>query len=275
MKGIRKSKLFIIFVLISALCPIGSNAAEVVDVATIIKERSTALVTVKYVLNVNMINARGGVENETANELTCTMISAAGLVVCSNNQLGGFVNMMKQVSPQLAKTMSATPKNFEVIVDTYEQSFDADIVAVDTELDLVWIQVTEADDTSFSFIDLNSATSADIGDMVVSLRRAGDHFGRTPVVSRNHIGGISKKPRKLYILESSTGQGAGLPTFAANGKLIGLMVIQLPEPSDSMGGLSGIMGGNMTMMQEGMSGVILPAEDIAKATQRAMEVESY
>ena len=64
-------------------------------------------------------------------------------------------------------------------------------------------------------------------------------------------------------------------TFAVNGKLIGLMVIQLPEASDNMGSLQGFMGVNMANMQEGMSGVILPAVDIVKATQRAMEVESY
>jgi S1-C subfamily serine protease len=275
MKGTKNSKLAIIFVLITGLSPIGSNAAKDLDVATLIKERSAALVTVKYVLNVNMGNARGNQENETANELTCTMISADGLIVCSNNQLGGFVSMMTRLSPQLGKTMSATPKNFEVLVDTLEKSFDAEIVAVDTELDLVWIRITEADETSFSFIDLASSTSANIGDTVVSLRRTGNHFGRTPVISRNHIGGISKKPRKLYILGTPAGQGAGLPTFAANGKLIGLMVIQLPEASDSMGALPGLMGGGMANLQEGMSGVILPAEDIAKATQGAMEVESY
>ena len=275
MKGTKNSKLAIIFVLLTGLSPIGSNAAKDLDVATLIKERSAALVTVKYVLNVNMGNARGNQENETANELTCTMISADGLIVCSNNQLGGFVSMMTRLSPQLGKTMSATPKNFEVLVDTLEKSFDAEIVAVDTELDLVWIRITEADETSFSFIDLTSSTSANIGDTVVSLRRTANHFGRTPVISQNHIGGISKKPRKLYILGTPAGQGAGLPTFAANGKLIGLMVIQLPEASDSMGALPGLMGGGMANLQEGMSGVILPAEDIAKATQGAMEVESY
>jgi S1-C subfamily serine protease len=275
MKGTKNSKLAIIFVLIAGLFPIGSNAAKDLDVAALIKERSAALVTVKYVLNVNMGNARGNQENETANELTCTMISADGLIVCSNNKLGGFFSLMKNLSPQLGKTMSATPKNFEVLVDTLEKSFDAEILAVDTERDLVWIRITEADENSFSFIDLTSSTPANIGDTVISLRRTGEHFGRTPVVSRNHIGGISEKPRKLYILEAPTGQGAGLPTFSANGKLIGLMVIQLPETSNNMGALSGFMGGNMADLQEGMSGLILPAEDIAKATQRAMEVESY
>jgi len=275
MPGIKNSKLAIILVLITGLSPICSIAAENLDVAGLMNKRSAALVTVKYVLNVNMGNAGNTQESETANELTCTMISADGLVVCSNNQLGGFVSMMARLSPRFGKTVSATPKDFEVMVDTLEQSFNAEIVAVDTELDLVWLQVAEAGDTSFSFIDLTSNTSANIGDTVVSLRRTGNQFGRTPVVSRSHIGGISNKPRKLYILETPTGQGAGLPTFAVNGKLIGLMVIQLPEASDNMGSLQGFMGVNMANMQEGMSGVILPAVDIVKATQRAMEVESY
>jgi hypothetical protein len=271
----KSSRLTIIFMLIAGLSPIGSSAAENLDVAVFMKERSAALVTVKYVLHVNMGGTRGNQEQETENELTCSMIRADGLMVCSNNQLGGFINMVARISGQLGKTMSATPKNLEVIVDSHEQAFDAEIIAVDTELDIAWIQITDTRDTSFSFIDFTTGATADIGDSVITLRRTGNHFGRTLVVGRNHVGGITDKPRKLYILESAFTNGAGLPGFDGNGKVIGLIVTQFPEAADNTGASMGFMGSGMANIQESMSGVILPAKEITKATQRAMAVESY
>jgi hypothetical protein len=271
----KSSRLTIIFMLIAGLSPIGSSAAENLDVAVFMKERSAALVTVKYVLHVNMGGTRGNQEQETENELTCSMIRADGLMVCSNNQLGGFINMVARISGQFGKTMSATPKNLEVIVDSHEQAFDAEIMAVDTELDIAWIQITDTRDTSFSFVDFTTGATADIGDSVITLRRTGNHFGRTLVVGRNHVGGITDKPRKLYILESAFTNGAGLPGFDGNGKVIGLIVTQFPEAADNTGASMGFMGSGMANIQESMSGVILPAKEITKATQRAMAVESY
>ncbi|MCP4045901.1 MAG: serine protease [Gammaproteobacteria bacterium] len=271
----KSSRLTIIFMLIAGLSPIASSAAENLDIAGLMKERSAALVTVKYVLAVNMGGSRGNQENENENELTCTMIRADGLIVCSNNQLGGFVNILTRISGQLGKTMSATPKNFEVIVDSHEQAFDAEIIAVDTELDIAWIQITDTRDTSFSFVDFSTGATVDIGDTVITLRRTGNHFGRTLVAGRNHVGGITDKPRKLYLLESAFANGGGLPGFDGNGKVIGLMVTQLPEATETSGAGMGFMGSGMANIQEALSGVILPAREIAKATQRAMEVESY
>lgn len=275
MPGTRSFKLAAIFTLITGFLPHGAGAVENIDVTTLIKERSAALVTVKYVLTVNMGNLNNNRETESVSETTCTMISADGLLLCSNTRLGGFVSMMAKLSPRLTQNMSATPKDLEVIVGTSEQSYDAEITAVDTELDLVWVQVTEEGGTPFSFIELTDNSQAEIGDAVVSLRRTANQFGRTPVVGRNHIGGISKKPRAFYILESPTVQEAGLPVFAADGKLVGLSVIQLPEIAHSTGGFPGLLGSSMSGLQEGMSGFILPAADVARATERAMEVESY
>ncbi len=270
----QSSLLTTIFMLIAGLSPIASSAAESLDIAGLMKERSAALVTVKYVLAVNMGGSRGNQENENENELTCTMIRADGLIVCSNNQLGGFVKILTRISGQLGKTMSATPKNFEVIVDSHEQAFDAEIIAVDTELDIAWIQITNTRDTSFSFVDFSTGTTVDIGDTVIALRRTGNHFGRTLVASRNHVGGITDKPRKLYLLESAYANGSGLPGFDGNGKVIGLMVTQLPEATETSGAGMGFMGSGMANITDALSGVILPAREIAKATQRAMEVES-
>lgn len=275
MPGIRSKLLAITFIMMAGLYPTCSSAAEKLDIAGLMKLRSEALVTVKYVLHVNMGNSRGNQESESENELTCTMIRADGLIVCSNNRLNGFINMLARMTPQLGKTMSATPKDIEVIIDSHEQAFKAEIIAVDTELDIAWIQITETRDMSFSFVDFTTGGAADIGDTLITLRRTGNHFGRTLVASRNHIGGITDKPRRLYIPASALANAAGLPGFDQNGKIIGLFVTQFPETMGSAGNTAAFLGSGFANFQEAQSGVILPADDIAKATQRAMEVESY
>ncbi len=275
MPGIKNNLLAITFIMMAGLHPIGSSAAENLDLAGLMKQRGEALVTVKYVLHVNMGNSRGSQESEAEGELTCPMIRADGLVACSNNRLSGFVNMLANMSPRLRNSMSATPKDLEVLVDSHEQAFKAEIIAVDTELDITWIQITETRDTSFSYIDFDSGGAVDIGDAVITVRRTGSLYGRTLAANRNHIGGITDKPRRLYIPAYTFTNSAGLPVFDSSGEVIGLIVTQFPETINTTGGTASILGGGMANLQEAQSGVILPANEIAKATQRAMEVESY
>jgi hypothetical protein len=275
MQKTRNSKLTIVLILMAWLFPIASGASENPDVAGLIEKHGAALVTVKYVLKVNMGSTRSTQENEFENELTCTMIRADGLIACSNNQMNGFINMITKMSGRYVANMSATPSNFQVIVDSHEQAFDAEITAVDSELDIVWIQITDTRAHSFSFIDFTTDTTADIGDTFIMLRRTSNYFGRTLVVGRNHVGGITEKPRKLYIPGYSLDKSAGLPGFDTSGKVIGIVVTQMPDSTGNTGAITGLMGSGFASFQEGMSGFILPANEMVKATQRAMEVESY
>ena len=50
---------------------------------------------------------------------------------------------------------------------------------------------------------------------------------------------------------------------------------QFPETMDTTGGSAAYLGSGMANFQEAQAGVILPADEITKATERAMEVESY
>jgi len=251
-----------------------SYAEKKPDLVRIVGEREAALVTVKYVLSVSMTNQNRNQQHESENELTCSMISADGLLICSNNQLTGFIEIIKRLyGPAMGgMDMSATPKDLKVLVGPEAESFDAEILARDTELDIVWVRITDAGDNSFSYIDFNDGSSAGIGDPIVTIRRTGNNFGRTPVASQSYIGGISSKPRMLYIPGTASMVGAGLPVFNSSGSVIGLMVTQLPEDRGSSGSPMGMFGAGMTNLQDAMSGLVLPAAEVVKATQRAMEI---
>ena len=59
----------------------------------------------------------------------------------------------------------------------------------------------------------------------------------------------------------------GLPVFTADGTLLGLFVVQMPETQEA---LTAIASGNS--MQDMAGGLILPTAEVAKATNRAKEM---
>ena len=247
------------------------KADEDNSLARFINEHHAALVTVKYVLTINMGNLGGNKEMDSENELTCSMISAKGLVVCSNNQLSGFLGLMKQFSKSSGDEMSATPRDIKVLVDGQNESFDAAIVARDTELDMIWLQVVNTGLKPFSFIDFSDHAETGIDEPILIIRRMASSFGRAPVISRSRIGGMTSKPRKLYVPGNAMMNGAGLAVFAEDGRPVGLVVTQLPEVGENTNSFSNMTGSGMANLQDAMSGMILPASDVALATRRALE----
>lgn len=245
---------------------VNSHADESHDYAALMEKHQAALVTVKYILATNMGR---NMETENESELSCVMVSSDGLLICPNNQMTGFIGLMKQMAGQAGSQMSATPKNMKVIVGEQSESLDAEILARDSELDMAWLKVTNNDGQSFAYVDFEQGVEAGIGEPVYTIRRTGDNFGRTAIASQSRIGGIASKPRKLYIPDVPVVLGTGLPVFNASGNVIGLLVTQIPEPSDSSGNAFNIMS-NMRNIQDAMSGLILPAAQVAKATKQAL-----
>lgn len=258
--------------LLLALMTAGNTHAQPQPgVDQVVKDHQEALVTVKYVLAISMGQRAGGMEQEQENELTCSMISADGLVICSNNLLTGSIDLIKRFSGAAGNSMSATPKDFRVFIGNSPEAFEAEIVARDTELDLAWIRVTDPGDRVFAHFDFANSAEARIGEPIITIRRAGSSFGRTPVATQTRIGGISSKPRKLYFPQVQSMNGKGLPAFTADGRIIGLLVTQLPEEMGSFGSGMDMMGSSVANLQDAMLGLILPIAEVARATERANE----
>ena len=95
----------------------------------IVAANAAAIVTVKYVLAVNMGSAAGNREQETESETSCVMASSTGLVMCSNNQLTGFIDMIQSMAGPMGGEITAIPRDISVIVDQDPLGFDAEIVA--------------------------------------------------------------------------------------------------------------------------------------------------
>ncbi len=104
----------------------------------------------------------------------------------------------------------------------------------------------------------------------VAVRRLGKHYPRSAVITEGRIGGITSKPRDLYIPSIEVAMAHGMPVYFPDGRLLGVMVMQLPEVEDVEPNPMAMLS-QLGNMQEMMAGFILPAAEVAKATRRAME----
>lgn len=231
-------------------------------------EKGDSLVTVKFVLKISMGQMFGG-DQESETEITGVMIEPKGLVICSNTQLGGFIGMMKSMMGSMGSQMSATPSDLKVLIGDDTEGRDADLVARDTELDLAWIRIKTPGDKPFAYVDFAKAGKAAVGDDVFVLRRLGKYFARTAVISECRIGGVTQKPRELMLPSTPLSSSLGAPVFAADGQPAGIIVMQMPDSDGSTDNPMAMMG-RMSGLQDMMSGFILPAATIVKATERAL-----
>lgn len=237
----------------------------------LLKEKSPAVVTVKFVLKVSMGGMMGGMgDQESENEISGVLIDPKGLVLCSNTQLGGFTAMVSRMMGRFGGEMSATPTDLKVLVGDDTEGKEAELVARDTELDLAWVRIKEPGDSPLAHISLSGGAKGEIGQRLFALKRMGKYFGRSTVVVSGAIGGTTSKPRELYVPADMLTGALGLPVFNAEGTIVGVVVMQQPDAEDSDANPMAMLG-NMMNMQEMMAGLILPAAEVEKATKRAME----
>lgn len=89
----------------------------------------------------------------------------------------------------------------------------------------------------------------------------GKFFARTVVAAEGRVGGITKKPRDLYIPTGSIGSAVGPPISTAEGKMLGVTIMQMADSGDM---------GQFSSFEDLAALVMLPAKDVVKATERAL-----
>lgn len=226
----------------------------------IVKDRADTLVTVKFVLKMKM----GGMgDQESEEETGGVMIDPAGLVLVSNNQLSGFIGLMRRFSR--GGGISAIPTDIKVLVGDDTEGLEAELLARDTELDLAWIRIKQPGDRVFAAVDLSDSVKPRLGQTLLTIGRLGKFFDRVPAVQELRISAFTAKPRELYL--SAGGGSLGMPVYTTEGGLVGVAVMQMPDSEDSDGNPFAMLG----EMDSMAGGVILPAPAVVKATARARE----
>ena len=268
-------------------------ASPLANPHVLIAERADVLVTVRFVLKVKMAGA--GADREIEGETTCLLIDDDGLVLCSNTELGGYVSLMSQLMGRGGGLdVSAAPREIEVVPNDGGEGLDARLVARDSERDLAWVQVEEGaeklgvspegrkrstvwegGEPHIVALDLDDRVELGAGDRFYRLRRMDKFFGSVPVVTEGVVAAVIDKPRRLLVPSEPASGGFGLPVFTADGRLVGITIIQMPAAEDQIGGMlsAGLSFlSSAAKLQDMVGGLILPAAEVAKATRLAREV---
>lgn len=240
--------------------------APAYDAEKFMAEKSPALVTIKF-------NLRSGAtesDEQSESEITGVVIDPKGLVLCSNIQLTSLAGAFSGLG--MMGGGGAVPTNIRVVVGDDAQGLKAKLLARDSELDLAWIELTEPAPKPLAFVDLAKAVKPRIGQPIICLHRMGKYFDREPVIREAKVCAHPRKPRELYILGGGLNADFGLPVFTPAGEPVGIVILPFSEdsaeelrgnPFSMLGGISGIL--------DILSGAVLPADEVVKATKRARE----
>lgn len=226
-------------------------AARPIDFKTLSDQRSPALVSIKFILDVQ------GQEQEQ--EVTGVMITADGLVLTSNIPFGGMARLMGAEN-------TFTPKDIKVLVGDDTQGVEAKLISRDSELSLAWIKIDKAPDSPYAFVDFADNAEAKLGDSLLIVRRMNKFFDRASYVAEARVAGLIAKPRTMIVPSNGFRiQDFGLPVFGSDGKLIGASTILIPEGDEASG------TDLREIFSDAPGGLILPAKEVVDATQRALE----
>ena len=239
----------------------------------IIDQHADEIVTIRFVMKMQMGGRGGFGDQEHESEIQGLMIDPSGLVLCSNTQLGGFAGMMKRMMGSIPGfDMTNEPTDLEVVIGADQHEFEAELVARDTDLDLAWIRITNLKDQEVHAIALEDHELPEMGQTLYCVHRLGKHFNRAPAIRTGRVCGHTDTPRSLWVAETELASGIGLPVFHSSGKLAGVIVMQMPEAESGEGSFNPFaMMGSMSEMQGNLMGLILPADEVAKATKRVRE----
>ncbi len=230
--------------------------------------KADTLVNVKFILKVRM----NGHNSEHEGEVTCQLIAPDGLVLCSNTELGGYVTQMSRFGRGIS--ISAAPSDLEVVLPGRTEAVKARLLVRDSDRDLAWIRLKEPPGEPLPYLDFTADATPQVGEKLYTLRRLDKFFGALPIVNESTVGAIAQKPRRLYVPSGSPTVGFGVPVFTADGRLIGVTVLQVPSSQDE--GVNfrnpySVVGTSLSMQQM-IGGLILPAAEIVEATRLALEI---
>lgn len=233
-------------------------------------DKAKALVGVRFVLKV----ATSGAERELNGETLCLLIGEDGLLLCSNNEMGGYVHLLTQMmnrGPMPAVVF--TPKEIRVLLGNDSKGLPAKVIARDSDRDLAWLRLDAVPaGLDLQPVALENQREAHLGEPLYRVRRLDRFFGSVPLVESGVVGALVDHPRKLLIAADLDGGHLGMPIFGADGKLLGLTVVQIPGEDSGEIDFGRGLPGQATKFDDMIGSVVLPASELLKATRLALDI---
>ena len=240
-----------------------SQASELAEKGRdIFNKNQQAVVTVQVVLKVSVSGAAKSSENRQ--EITGTVVDPSGLTVLALSAADPSEMYQRMLAEQASQAKLETEVTDVKILLTDGTELPAEIVLRDKDLDLAFIRPKTKPAGPMAAVDLGKSAPAQMLDQVVTLNRLNSAAGRAYAASAERISAVIQKPRTFYIPDSTmTSTTLGSPAFALDGKILGLVVMRAVNSK----------GGGNRNLRESMTSIILPAEDILKASKQAPEAK--
>lgn len=167
-------------------------------------------------------------DQERKFEAVGTIIDAGGLVVAALSTLDPTREItgreINTPSGKVRLDATATLKEVKLILPDGTE-VPADVVMKDLDLDLAFLKPKadskEARGATFKPVDLKKSAVGGIADDTVTVMRMDEMLNRQPAVQGGQVVAITQKPRAFLRV---SGTGAGCPTFAMDGRVLGISV---------------------------------------------------
>ncbi len=226
----------------------------------ILEKHAHAVLTVQVLLKVSYSGAT--TPNETKEDLTGTVIDSSGLTVLALSSCDPSELYQRVMAEEYSKSKVQTEiADIKILLDDGTE-LPSEIVLRDKDLDLAFIRPKTKPSNPVSFIDFTKSSPAQTLDQVLALYRLNGAAGRSCAGAIERISAVVKKPRTLYIPETTmTATTSGSPAFALDGNVVGVFVTRAISAK----------GANSRNYRNSVTPVILPAEDILKAARQAPE----
>jgi len=239
-----------------------ARADEVTDKGlAIFNKNQDAVVTVQLVLKASYsASGRSSDPNESRVEVTGTVIDPSGLTVLALSACDP-AELYRRLSAEYK--METEINDVKILLDDGGE-VPAEIVLRDKDLDLAFVRPKTKPATPMAAVDLSKSSPAGMLEQVITLNRLNRAAGRVHSASLERINAVIRKPRTIYIPDSMiTATTLGAPAFALNGNLVGFFVMRAVSSSGS---------GNRNM-RENLATIIVPAEDVLRASKQAPEAK--
>lgn len=249
------------FLMTGMFCSGTVFAAVEDECRSVIDANKAAVVTVQIVTETT-----SSFEGETAKEQNKT--SATGTVI---DPSGLVVTSLTAINPRdrFHDFMFGADEGFSTstrVVDAKIRLDDgvevpADVVLRDRDLDMAFLRPKKAPEKPFAYVDLSTGVAPQVFDQVVVLMRLGQIANRSLAASIERVSAVLTKPRASYFLPNIMRYSLGYPTFAVNGKPVGVLVLRASMNNDQ--------DRDSYNLYEGMLPVVMPCTTVMAAAEQA------
>jgi hypothetical protein len=241
----------------------------------LVERYAPAIVSLSVTLRTEL-EGSGGSPEERTSEIAGTLVDPSGLVLCWNSNLsaGRMAELFSGLG-DFAARMKVRPTEIEVRLPGSDRELPAFLAAVDSDLDLAFVQLEERPEPPLPAIDFARAAAVGPGDELATVSRLSSTFDFAPYFDLVRVVGEVKKPRPGWILGGGNATEVGMPYFAADGLPAGVLVTVVsrtksgatPDPNKLMADLLSLGRGQSEAGSLGL--FLLPAERVRAAIEQA------